>query len=383
MLGYIIGLLISTCGLAWVAILVAWLRIRRLRERDVVQTLAALVGQNLPLVAGLQAAAEQERGALRRIFRDLAERLEAGAALSTALGCALVNCSGWVVGAVRGAERGGTLPSILRLLASEKRDTRVNQAGFTPALPYFALLLLIYPAITLAIITFLVPKFRDVFLDFGVPSLPPITEKLIRVLGLANDHPVLSMAALAAIVLTVAQVVIGRNFWARKPDLFQWPFVLLDSLSWHLPLGRRVAQVRALARQLPIMQAAVRAGEDLPEAARQAACVDANHYSRCRLRRWADAIEQGGDPVDAARRSRLPKPLIRALVAARGGRELPAVLDYLSSYYRSLSVHWDHVAASVIVPTLMLLFGMCFGYVVVAFYMPLQYLLDSVMAEMY
>lgn len=380
---YIISLLISAACLAPIAILLAWLRIRRLRERAVVQMLATIVGQNLPLVAGLRAAAEQERGALRRIFQTMARHLESGASLSTALRCTLVSCSGRVVGALQGAEQGGTVPSVLRSLAAEQRDTRVSEARFAPALPYFALLLVVCPATMLAIIVFLVPKFRAIFADFGVDSLPAITESLVTLSNFAVDHAAWIALALAVIALLVLQAFLGRNFWTRKPDLLQWPFVLLDTLSWHLPLCRRVSEVRALARQLPIMQAAVRAGEDLPAAAQQGACVDANYYARRRLRRWAAAIEQGGDPIVTARRLRLPQPLIVALTTARGGRDLPGTLEYLAAYYRSLLVHWEQVAASILVPTTVVLFGVGFGYVVLAFYLPLRFLLDGVMADIY
>jgi type IV pilus assembly protein PilC len=373
----------ALAGLALIVTVAAWLRLRRLRERAVVQTLATIVGQNLPLVTGLRAAARQERGALRRVFDNMARHIEDGAALSTALRCALVSCSGRVVGALQGAERGGTVPAILRSLALEQRYAQVSQNRFAPALPYFALLIVVYPAITFTIIVFLVPKFRAIFADFGVDSLPAITESLVTISNVAVNHVAWIGLALLVLALIAVQAFLGRHFWARKPDLFQWPFVLLDTLSWHLPICRRVAQVRALARQLPIMQAAVRAGEDLPAAAQQAACVDANHYARRRLRRWAEAIEQGGDPADMARRLRLPTPVVVALRSARGERELPAALDYLSSYYRSLLVHWEQVAASIVVPTTVLLFGVCFGYVVLAFYLPLRFLLDSVMAGMY
>jgi len=380
---FTISLLFGIAGIAPVAILIAWLRIRRLRERAAVQMLATIVGQNLPLVDGLRAAARQERGALRRIFQTMARQLESGALLSTALRCALVGCSGRVVGALQAAEQGGTVPSILRSLAAEQRDARVSEARFAPVLPYFGLLLIVGPTTMAAIVVFLVPKFRAIFADFGLDSLPAITESLVSISNFALDHAAALALALGALALLVLQVLLGRNFWTRKPDLFQWPFVLLDMLSWHLPLCRRVAETRALARQLPIMQAAVRAGEDLPAAAEQAASVDANYHARQRLRRWAAAIEQGGDPVTAARRLHLPKPLIVALTTSQGGRDLPGALDYLAAYYRSLLVHWEQVAASVVVPATVVLFGLGFGYVVLAFYLPLRSLLDGVMADIY
>jgi len=362
--------------------LIIWLRLRRLRARAVVQTLAMIVGQNLPLVAGLRAAARGERGALQRILDGIAERLLVGDGLSTAVRHAFVSCPGHIVGALQGAEQGGTLPSVLRSLAVDMRRQQVTSRSTAPPLAYFCLLAVIVPALVGLIVVFLVPKFHAIFLDFGVDELPAVTQSVVTASSFVVEHPFIFVALLCALAVGLFYIGVGRQFLVRVPDRFQFIPALVDTVAWHLPVFRRVTEIRALARQLPIMQAAIRTGQDLPAAARQAACVDANHYARRRLRRWADAIEKGAEPAAAARRLRFPGPLLTTLSNAAGDR-LSSSLEYLTAYYRSLLVHWEELLVSLLMPTVVLVWALGIGYVVVAFYLPLRTLIDSLIAGVY
>lgn len=367
-------------GAACVAVFRAWLRIRRLRERLVVQTLSMIVSQNLPLVAALRSAALQERGALRRVFGHMARQLEAGDALSTALRCAMLSCSGATVGALQGAELGGTLPAVLHALAADQRRADRGAPRSGPVMPYFVTLSVIFAMTVSFLLISVIPKFHEIFADFDL-ALPPITQSVIGIGTFANNHPGWISSGLGVLILALLQVSIGRHFLVRVTDRLQLPFLTLDTLAWHLPLARQTAEARALARQLPVMQAAVRSGQDLRDAARQAERVDANYHARRRLRRWAAAIEQGTDPAVAARRLRFPPPFLHALVSAKRADELAAALEYLSSYYRSLLSHWDRVLASLAVPTLVISFGLFLGYVVVALFLPLTYLIDAMIDQ--
>lgn len=367
-------------GAACVAAFRAWLRIRRLRERLVVQTLSMIVSQNLPLVAALQSAALQERGALRRIFERMARQLEAGDALSTALRCAMLSCSGATVGALQGAELGGTLPAVLHALAAEQRRADRGAPRSGPVVPYFVTLGVIFAMTFAFLLVTVVPRFSEIFMDFDL-ALPPITQSVFGLGAFASAHAGWISSGFGVLILALLQVSIGRHFLVRVTDRLQLPFLMLDTLAWHLPLARKTAEARALARQLPVMQAAVRSGQDLRDAAQQAERVDANYHARRRLRRWAAELEQGTDPAAAARRLGFPQPFVRALVSAGRTGELAAALEYLGSYYRSLLGHWEQVLASLAVPTLVISFGLLLGYVTVALFLPLTYLIDSLIDQ--
>jgi type II secretory pathway component PulF len=149
----------------------------------------------------------------------------------------------------------------------------------------------------------------------------------------------------------------------------------IDALAWFLPGAHRLSEASALARQLPVLQAGVRAGHDLPAAARQAACVATNYFARRRLRYWAADIEAGQAPGIAAARAGFPRALRRALAGPPA--DLPVGLEYVAGYYGSLRVHWQRVLVSALVPIAVLLWGLVAAYIVTALYLPLVALIDS------
>ncbi len=355
----------------------AWLRLRRVRARTVLKTVASIVAQNLPLTRALRAAAQPERGAVRRMYQRLAVHLECGDDLSAALRAAVRACPGHVLGAVQAGERSGTLPAALTSAVREPPPIQ-PRVGRLP-LWYPAVLLSLAPLMMLYLRTFIAPNFKEIFADFGIP-LPAVTGALF------GDDGTLLLALLLALMLftlAVVQSLILRNFVPRLADRVQVIYWLWDTLVWYCPLSRPVARVRALARQLPVLEAAVRAGHDLFTAARETARIPVNWYARQRLTVWATALQSGADPLEAARAAGLPAALQRALAAARQGGELPAQLAYLSAYYQSLAVHWEDVLLSALAPLVVVAWGLVVGYVTVALIWPLAALQSSTAALVY
>jgi len=365
-----------------VATIVTWLRVRRFRLQAIIQALALIVGQNVPLPAALRAAARFERRKLRRVFQEIAYRLEVGDTVSTALRTSHPSCPGEVVGAIQGAEQGGTLPSVLRSLATDVQRAKTSSARLLPAVVYFFVLLLVVPPILLSIGVFLVPRFKDILLDYGVAENPQL-EQMVSVGTFVHENSLWFLLGALVLAILVLQLLLGRYFCPRVPDRFQWIPALFDTIVWHLPVLRRIAETRALTRQLPVLQAAIRAGHDIVPAARQAACVDANLYARRRMRRWAEQVERGAEPAAQARVLGFPRALRSALTTARGRDELAAGLDYLCSYYRSLLTHWEQLAASAAVPLVVLMWAACVAYVALAVFTPICAILDAIMAEIY
>jgi type II secretory pathway component PulF len=128
-----------------------------------------------------------------------------------------------------------------------------------------------------------------------------------------------------------------------------------------------------------VLQAAVRAGHGLGDAARQASMVAANWHARVRLRRWAEALDRGAEPAEAAQQCGFPSPFVRALSGAVPGEDLPARLDYLASYYDALGMHWNRLLLSVAAPLLVLLWGAVVLVVALALIQPVVALYESVM----
>jgi type II secretory pathway component PulF len=363
--------------IAAIASICAWLRIRAMRTRGIVQTLAMIVGQALPLGDGLRAAAGQERARTRRILLRMAALLDIGAPLSAALSGAYPPCPPTVLGAVQGAERGGTLSSVLRMLAADQRREARQPSPIAPAVPYLLLVPIFAPLVVTFVMVIVIPKFKEIFADYGL-RLPSITVHLINAAAACERNWYLIVPAVLLGVLAYGLHLIIRQFIPRLPDRFQLLPALGDTLAWWLPGLRTMAEAKALAHELPLLQAAIRSGQDVPAAARQTACVGVNWHARRRLLHWAAAVEQGAAPAAAARQLRFPGAMTAALASAHSPQTLGAALEYLATYYSGLAMHWRRVLASVLMPCLIGLWGLCVAYIVVALLLPLVTMIHAV-----
>ena len=370
-------LFLGVLGVA--GLIVAWLRFRRWRVQTVVQALALIVGQNVPLVPAVRSAGRWEGTKLRRIFDRLARHLNAGKSISEALQRAYPACPGYISGALEGAEQGGTLPSVLRSLAADLQHNQKTTRRYSPALLYFSVLGFVIGMILLMFVVVLLPKFQVIFLDFGLAS-HPLYEQIQNAVYFGNEFWPIIFTVLGLLGLALCQEIVLRVWWPR-PRRMTVLGAVHDGMAWYLPGLRQIAEMRALARQLPVLQAGVRAGHDLVPAARQAACVAVNIHAQRRMRRWADRIEAGGDPAALTRSLGFPPAFRRALSGTHGPEELSGSLEYLCSYYRSLLMHWEQLLASASIPAVVLLWAGCVAYVALMIFMPLYAMLDSVMAE--
>lgn len=378
---FLLLLLVAVLTVGWIYV---WLRWRRLRTSAVTNALRLIVGQNLPLVDGLGAMAAGERGATKRILKEIAARLAAGESVSAAVREAHPAVAGDVLGAIQAGEEAGTLPTVLRNIDRRECDLAVRNVGVTTTTAYVSLLSILVLAELILIVVFLVPKFRDIFADFGVRDLPWQTEAL----GSFVDAITVRYAPLGWLVwlvpiLLLAQIAIGRHFLIRVPDRFQPLFRFVDACGWYCPGLRRLLQTRALARQLPLLVTSVRAGHGLAAAALHASRTDANWFARRRMAQWSERMTAGATPGDAARKAGLTAPLCRVVSLSRSQDELIAELGYLAAYYERLTHHWERIVAGIVAPLLVLLLSLVVGFVVVALYQPMRALIESLESEIW
>ncbi len=375
-----IGFGILVCvGLA-VSVFSVWLRLRQQRAGIVLQTVASIVSQNLPLVPSLRAAATAERRAVRRVYGRLALRLEVGDDLCTAMRVALPSCPGEIVGALQGGQEGGTLPGVLQSLAERWRRATWRPSNDQVPAWYPMLLLLLVPTVLTFVLVQVMPRLEIIFKDYDA-ALPAETLALVTATRVIQSNLVPLVILLAAVAIGLLQVMVGRFFFSRLPDRWQPLFGLWDTLVWMLPGARVIVQHQALAQQLPLMQAALRNGQDLGAAARQGSRAAVNWHARRRLERWATRLEAGTDSVQSARQLGFPTLLVEALLTARADGELAARFEYLADYYLALHAHSRRVLISVCMPLVVIVWALIIGAIVLALFRPLAALIEGVLAS--
>ena len=174
----------AASGATWRPARLPW-RARRVAGRDLVaftQRLATLVEAGVPLDRALAIQAElapTER--LRAITRAVLADVRGGASLADALGTHHPHpFSRLYVNMVRAGERGGVLETTLARLAEFLEEARALREALVSSLIYPTLLTVVGAAAVVFLMTFVIPRFADIFRDLG-GAIPAPTRVLLAV----------------------------------------------------------------------------------------------------------------------------------------------------------------------------------------------------------
>src|SRR5262245_32870121 len=203
---------------------VSWAGIaqRRVGMRDLVaftQQLATLLEAGLPLDRALGIMEELAPSArLRDLTADVLRSVQSGTSLAEALAKHHPRpFSRLYINMVRAGEKGGVLEPTLRRLGEFLEESQSFRETVVSALIYPALLTLVGCGAVIFLMTFVIPRFADIFRDLG-QAVPLPTQVLMSVSGwIVHYWWAIVMGGLAAVV--AARVVVsserGRLGWDR------------------------------------------------------------------------------------------------------------------------------------------------------------------------
>jgi general secretion pathway protein F len=140
----------------------AWLAFNR--------EITALAGAGLPLERGLDATAGGWGGSVGTISRSIAERLERGESLDSALGAERESLPPLYRAVVEAGLRSGRLPAALESLTQTLEDQIEMRRAVALALLYPLILLSVAYGLFVGFVILVAPRFASVFRDFRLPA---------------------------------------------------------------------------------------------------------------------------------------------------------------------------------------------------------------------
>src|SRR3989338_11380923 len=130
--------------------------------------LSTLIGAGLPLVRSLYVLERQEKpGLLKTTIRGLAEQVEGGSSFSEALAKYPKAFPPLYVNTVKAGETGGVLELVLTRLADFAEKSQKLNSRIKAALIYPALVLTMAVSVLFFLVTFIVPKFMQIFKEMN------------------------------------------------------------------------------------------------------------------------------------------------------------------------------------------------------------------------
>jgi len=324
------------------------------------------------LPAGLAAAADGECGKTRRILLRLSYWVGQGLSLSAALARRCPGCPGLVVSTVGAGERLGQLPRALETLEEHLAHEDKWRARFRINWPYAV----IVPSFTLLLLSgvcyFVIPVYRDIFVDYEA-ELPAITQFVIGIAAYVGS------GAGIAPLLIVAGAAVGVYviFRPRRPARPRLLSRVGDAIKWSLPGLRTMQEAAGMVWIIRILRLGLAAGESLDRAARQAAEVDVNLGLRKRVGQWADSMEKGVPPHEAARAVGLDDLFVQTLLTGSRDGSMDMAMRYAQRYYAAKSVHWLMIVGQAAWPFLVLALGLMVATFALAMFTPWVALIEA------
>ena len=335
--------------------------------------LATLVDAGLPLLRGLRVLQKQEKDpTLREILGKLAGSIEGGSTFSEALGGHPKTFDRLFVNMVKAGELGGVLEVVLNRLAEFQEKAEKIKGKVKAALFYPMAVLVVAVVIVGVLMTFVVPKFEEIFKDMlnGEP-MPGFTQ---LVLGISNfiKNNILTTLGIAVAIFVSIKLILKT----KKGSYFK------DKMLLTMPgLGPVVSKV-AIARFSRTLGTLVSSGVPILQSLNIVKETAGNIIVTNAVTAIQDAVKEGEPIVSPMESSRVFPPMVISMVdVGEQTGALPEMLMKVADNYEEEVDNAVGAMTSLLEPVMIVFLAVVVGSIVIAMFMPLIKLMDSLGGE--
>jgi type IV pilus assembly protein PilC len=337
---------------------------RRITRKDIVYVttqLAVMVDTGITLATALQGIAAQEPNTnLKKLLTDLQLAVESGQDFSTALDQHRQYFDRTYIALIRASEATGKLAEMLDRIATHLRRELENRQKVRAAMTYPCVMLALATAVTIFLLTYVLPKFQPLFSRKGV-QLPKPTMVMMAISNSLIAHWPWWIAAAIAIVVGV--IAYKRTETGRRH---------FDYMKLHIPLLGSVYRRIILSRSVSTLGTMVASGVSMLEALRLTGDVAANHYYQKLWEAVRDQVTAGRQINEALEGHPLiPHTLVQMISAGEASGKLDVVLEKVSSFYDREVDATLKSTTSIIEPILICVMGAVVGGIAMSLLLPI------------
>jgi type II secretory pathway component PulF len=359
------GVIFSTAGLVVGIILtlvtvVIWImtldRRMRLDHQALLASIGVAVEKGIPLPEVVLAFADEMNSGGARRALWLAQALQQGVPLDQALSYAWIKCSTATRMAVRVGISLGALAPALRSQAKTSDELEDLVRPMLSRWIYLFNILFVGEYIVAFIMIWIVPVFDKMFQEFGL-KLPGLTVCLINLSRWIVDYGwfLLLMFTMGAVAASLASV-----------------FAFIGWLPRSAPILNRIFRRYDGAIVLRSLALAIRRGQPLNSALRLMAEIYPLGTVRSWLGKASAAVEGGQDWCAALRQVRLIDRTDEVVLrSAQAAGNLPWALEEMAESLLRREVYRWQAWYNILSPILILVMGICVGFICVAIFLPL------------
>jgi len=323
--------------------------------------LAVMVDTGISLATALESIIEQtDNRTLRKVLTNIKDAVESGEDFSRALDRHPKHFSKTYVALVRASEATGTMGEMLDRIALYLRKELETRQKIRAALAYPTVMIVLTFAVTIFLLTYVMPKFAPVF-ERKKEALPKTTRVMMKVSDTLVDHWAICLIGLTA---TVGGTVAGmRTPTGRRAR--DWMKINLPIIG---PLFRKVT----ISRSISTLGTMVASGVSVLDALQLSSEVAGNSYYEAVWQKALHKVTSGSQIHETLAGNPLFPPMLVQMI--RSGEEtgqLGNVLGRVSAYYDNEVESSVKTTTSLIEPIMIAIMGTVVGGIGMSIMLPI------------
>lgn len=336
----------------------------RIKKTDIIYAtnqLAIMVDTGITLSAALTGIAEQEDNpSFKALLNDLKNHVEAGEDFSSALARHPKHFDTTFIAMVKASEHTGTLGEMLERIAGYLRSELETRSKVRAALAYPGVMAGLAVAVTIFLLTYVLPKFTPLFERKGM-QLPGPTVVMLTLSHALSDYWWAWAVGGVALALTY--------FFGRKTDAGRR---VIDYVKINLPIVGPMFRKVTISRSVRTLGTMIQSGVSMLDAIQLTSEVSGNIYYEEAWNHVLDEITQGNRICEALQGNPLfPKTLVQMIGSGEETGKLDFVLQKVSVYYDREVEMALKTATSLIEPIMITVMGVVVGGIGLGLMLPI------------
>lgn len=329
---------------------------------------ATLINSGIPIVDALKILSESTSDRLiKEAVLQIKASIETGKRLSDSMKMFPRVFDDLYCNMIRAGEEAGIIDVILNRLSiySEKNEKIKNQIKGAMAMPIVIVIAAV--AVISGIIIFIIPKFQELYKGSG-KELPGLTQMLIDMSdGLRNNW-------FSIIVMLFIATYLIISFFASKEGR-----IALDKFLINAPVIGDVVQKASVARLSRTMSTLLSSGISMLESIDIAANTAGNYVIEQALKSCKESISVGRPfHLPLSRQKEIPQMVSQMVAIGEQTGALDSMLGKIADFYEDEVENAIRAMTSLIEPLLMIVLGGIIGFILVAMYLPVFQMGDTV-----
>ncbi len=343
--------------------------VKRKQLVNFTRQLSTLQDAGLPILRSLQILEQQQKpGLLKAIIGGVADDVESGSSLSESMANYPRAFDKLYVNMINAGEAGGVLDIILARLADFMEKAQRLKKKVIGAMVYPVVVITIATLIVTGIMIWVIPSFKEIFADFNV-ELPKITQFLLN----AADWMAFQYGW-AWVLFSPIGVIL---FW-KLVRISRGGRYVTDLIKIKIPIIGAIIRKSTVARFTRTLGTLISAGVPILDAINITKETCGNEVFERALTKVHDAIREGESMADPLRATRIVDAfVVNMVVVGEETGDLDKMLIKIADNYDNDVDVLVSSLVSILEPVMVVILGGIVGFIVVALFMPMISLVQS------